>query len=142
MSPTGPTPSNTQPLSGHCLCGATRFEISPPFNFTGHCHCESCRRQTASPFTTFVGVPDGQWRWLGETPSHFSSTPGVKRFFCPGCGAPAAFQADWYPGEVHFYVALLDDPEAVTPANVFHRGEEISWVADARTLPDLVAPKK
>lgn len=122
-------------LTGHCLCGRTRFEITPPFHFVGHCHCDSCRRQTASAFTTFVGVPEGQWRWLGAAPAVYESTPGVRRSFCPGCGAPVQFAADRYPGEVHFYAALLDEPGVVTPTVSSHRDEHLPWAFGAELLP-------
>lgn len=115
-------------LKGHCLCERTQFEISPPFNFIGHCHCESCRRQTASGFTTFVSVPDGKWSWLGEVPSEYVSSPGRRRYFCPTCGAPAAYQDDGQPGETHFYLALLDDPNALTPNENYHSDEMLAWI--------------
>ena len=123
-------------LSGHCLCGRTRFEIDPPFLFIGHCHCDSCRRQTASAFTTFIGLAEGHWRWTGAAPSVYESSPGVRRYFCPGCGAPSAYQNDRdSPGETHVYAALLDDPGAVTPDVSFHREEHLPWAFGAEALP-------
>ncbi|WP_138468078.1 GFA family protein [Poseidonocella sp. HB161398] len=123
-------------LTGHCLCNRTRFELDPPFLFVGHCHCESCRRQTASAFTTFIGVEQGQWRWTGAPPVRYESGPGRTRWFCAGCGAPAAYANEVdSPGEMHFYAALLDDPEAVVPEMNFHPEEHLSWAFDAPSLP-------
>jgi hypothetical protein len=31
-------------LSGHCLCGAVRFEVEGPIRGVGMCHCSKCRR--------------------------------------------------------------------------------------------------
>ena len=46
--------SDAKKLSGHCYCGAIKFEVSGnPVN-VGHCHCESCRRHTASAMVTFA----------------------------------------------------------------------------------------
>ncbi|WP_186766324.1 GFA family protein [Phaeobacter marinintestinus] len=116
------------PLSGHCLCGAICFELQGPSNWVGHCHCESCRRATASPITTFIGHPDGQWRWSGEgTPVTYQSAPGVTRSFCGTCGSPITYATASIPGETHFYAALLEDPNAVTPTVHWHYDEHLDW---------------
>ncbi len=120
---------------GHCLCGAVTFAYDGPENWVAHCHCESCRRQTASPFTTFMGVPNGAWAWTGVTPSIYASSPGVKRYFCPTCGAPMAFEADRFPDEIHFYVSLLDDPSVLTPRGHVHWDERVAWVPVHDDLP-------
>ncbi|MEO0914692.1 MAG: GFA family protein [Pseudomonadota bacterium] len=120
---------------GHCLCGATRFAYSGPETWRGHCHCESCRRQTASPFTTFMGVPNGAWRWEGEAPQVYASSPGVKRYFCGTCGAPMAYASERFPDEIHFYASLLDEPADFTPQAHFHHSERLPWVHLADDLP-------
>ena len=115
-------------LTGRCLCGACSFALDGPHNFVGHCHCDSCRRATASPMTTFIGQPDGFWRWTGAPPATYRSSPGVTRRFCATCGSPLFYRSDTQPGEVHFYAALLDDPEAVTPSEAFHTDERLAWM--------------
>lgn len=114
-------------LTGHCLCRACRFELVDAHNWVGHCHCESCRRATASPVTTFVGHPDEGWRWLSERLCEYDSSPGRTRAFCKVCGSPLYYRSEAYPGETHFYAALLDDPEAVTPDKTYHADEALSW---------------
>ena len=114
---------------GHCLCRSVTFEYEGPENWRGHCHCESCRRQTASAFTTFMGIPNGAWRWTGAEPSFYASSPGVKRWFCSGCGAPVAYTSDKLPDEIHFYAALLEDPQDFDPTIHFHWDERLPWAA-------------
>lgn len=120
---------------GHCLCGAVRFEYAGPENWRAHCHCESCRRQTASPMTTFMGVPDGAWSWTGAAPAVYASSPGVRRMFCATCGAPVAYAADRFPGEIHFYAALLEDAARFEPRGHVHWDEKLPWLAIADALP-------
>ncbi|MEM7528370.1 MAG: GFA family protein [Pseudomonadota bacterium] len=120
---------------GHCLCGEVSFEYEGPELFRGHCHCESCRRQTASPFTTFMGVPDGAWRWTGREPAFYVSSPGRRRYFCPTCGAPVAFTDEAQPGEIHFYAALLEDHTDFVPEIHFHDEERVSWIELSDDLP-------
>ena len=120
---------------GHCLCGAVRFEYSGPENWRAHCHCESCRRQTASPFTTFMGVPNGAWRWTGLEPATYASSPGVRRRFCPRCGAPVAFEADRFPDEIHFFASLLEDAADFAPSVHVHWDERLPWAPVVDDLP-------
>ncbi|AKS44742.1 Uncharacterized conserved protein [Octadecabacter temperatus] len=121
--------------SGRCLCGGVHFEYESEELFCGHCHCASCRRQTASPFTTFLGVANGTWRWKGETPKVYESSPGQKRYFCGTCGAPVAYSSARWPDEIHFYAALLDDPGSFTPNEHYHWEERLHWAAPTDDLP-------
>ena len=120
---------------GHCLCRAVTFEYDGDELFRGHCHCESCRRQTASPFTTFMGVAHGTWRWTGDTPKVYASTPGVKRHFCGRCGAPVAYESDRFPDEIHFYASLLEDHADFVPQAQYHADERVAWLVGHESLP-------
>ena len=121
--------------TGRCLCGAIGFAYDGEENWRAHCHCESCQRQTASPFTTFMGVPNGAWRSTGAEPAIYESSPGVRRMFCPTCGAPVAYEADRYPEEIHFYASLLDDHSGFEPRGHVHWEERVNWVEPADSLP-------
>jgi hypothetical protein len=120
---------------GHCLCGAVTFEYSGKENWRAHCHCESCRRQTSSPFTTFMGVPNGAWRFTGEPPKVYVSSPGVRRLFCGTCGSPIAYEADRFPDEIHFYAVSLDDPTSFEPERHVHCDEQLPWIELNDGLP-------
>ena len=122
-------------IGGHCLCGATRFVLTGPHLWVGHCHCESCRRATASPFTTWIGHPNGQWRWTGEAPQSYASQPGNERGFCRTCGTPMFYRTQRFPDETHFYAALLDDPSMVQPQEHYHRAEQLPWLHLSDDLP-------
>jgi hypothetical protein len=77
-------------LTGGCLCGAIRFELSALPYTAGYCHCTRCQRRTgtaASPQARIEGsalqVLDGQdllraWR---------HPDGGFEKLFCAGCGA-------------------------------------------------------
>lgn len=118
-------------LKGHCLCRAITFEITGPYNWVGHCHCDSCRRGAGAPLVTFIGHPDGHWRWTGATPAAYISSPGNTRYFCSTCGSSVAYTSDRYPEEIHFHATLLDEPDQVTPTDIFHADERLPWMPDA-----------
>ena len=120
---------------GRCLCGAVAYEYDGPENWIGHCHCESCRRNCSAPFTTFVGVPNAAWRFIGIEPAAYASSPGVRRLFCPKCGTPVAYSAEKFPDETHFYLAALEDASGLAPAFHVFAGEQVPWVELADHLP-------
>ena len=121
--------------TGHCLCGAVRFAYDGPENWRGYCHCDSCRRATSSPVTAYMGVPNGKWRWTGAEPARFSSSPGVTWHFCATCGSHVAYQAERYGHEIHFFAALLDDPQEFAPRGHFHYEERLPWLTITDDLP-------
>ena len=125
----------TPPITGHCLCGRIRFQADAAPLWQAHCHCDSCRRATSSGFTSFLGIADGQWRWTGDTPATYTSSPGVTRSFCAACGSQMAFQSDAFPGETHFYAASLDRPDLYAPKMHVHISEQMPWVRLADGLP-------
>lgn len=120
---------------GRCLCRRVTYEYSGPENWRGHCHCESCRRNTSSPFTTFFGVPNEAYRFTGDKPSVYESSPGVRRLFCGTCGSPMAYDSDRFPDEIHFYAATLEDSSGFKPSFHVYCTEQVPWVELADDLP-------
>lgn len=101
------TPS--APLTGSCLCGAVRFELTGRPRPPVACHCSQCRR-TSGHYGVFTAVPLGDFR-LTETAGlkWFRSSEVAERGFCGECGASLF----WKPGG-RGYVAVaagsLDKP--------------------------------
>ncbi|AXT26489.1 GFA family protein [Ruegeria sp. AD91A] len=127
-------------MRGHCLCGSIKYEIDPPALSCVTCHCDSCRRQCAAPMTTYFAVRDGKWRWIGEGPKRFNSSPGVERSFCPHCGTPISFRSAKMSDVMHLYVATLETPEALQPTLHVSHEEKLSWLHLADGLPTCTGP--
>ncbi len=130
----------TDVTTGRCFCKKIRFEITHPIQACVNCHCESCRRQCSAPMTTYVGVQDAQWRWLGDAPKIFNSSPGVTRTFCDTCGTPLSFRSDRMSDVMHFYLAALDDPELFQPDLHVAIEEKLDWLAIDESLPGKIGP--
>ena len=113
---------------GRCLCGAVTFEYDGEVNWRGHCHCESCRRNCSAPMTTFFGVNNTQWRWTGEPPKAYRSSPKAMRYFCENCGTPMAYTHEKFDHETHFYAASLENPENFVPTVHFFYSEKLPWL--------------
>lgn len=123
------------PLTGGCLCGATRYEaVGEPFN-TAVCHCRTCQRAHAAPMVAFFSVKAADFRLLsGELADYASSDHAVRRF-CPKCGSQLLFDDARYPDEIDIATASLDDPAAVPPAFHIWASRRIPWVKLDDGLP-------
>ena len=128
-------PKLTPPFGGRCLCGAVRYICEGVPLWQAHCHCESCRRATSSAFTSFFGMADGTWRWTGEAPATYASSPGVSRDFCRRCGSPMAYRSAGFPEEMHFYAASLIDPSNYQPTEHVFIAESVPWIHLTDGLP-------
>lgn len=121
-------------FNGKCLCGRIRFEAEGEPLWVAHCHCNSCRRSTGAPVTTFVGFERERITITGERKT-FNSSPDVFRSFCAHCGTPLSYESERCPGEIHFYISVMDTPDVFKPQrHVFHE-EHISWLELNDDLP-------
>ena len=123
-------------LTGHCFCGAVKFEVIGDSDWVGHCHCESCRRQSGSVMTTFAGFNEAQVIFTGAMPNRYSRGDGVTRSFCGQCGSPVAYQSDDQPGQIHLQLGLFDDLERLTPRDHSFLNEKVSWLRADEHLPE------
>jgi hypothetical protein len=79
-------------LSGRCLCGTVKYDVSgTPLRFL-HCHCERCRRASGTGHATNILFKPGTVDWRG-TEGHVKrfKLPEAERFgtaFCTTCGGP------------------------------------------------------
>ncbi|TMA65684.1 MAG: GFA family protein [Deltaproteobacteria bacterium] len=77
-------------LTGGCLCGGVRFEITGEIGSPSFCHCLQCRRASGSAFATNAGISaaDFHLRAGADLVREYESSPGQFRAFCSRCGSP------------------------------------------------------
>ena len=101
-------------LSGHCLCGAVRFQTRGLLRDVIYCHCSQCRKGHGAAFASYASVPRDALRILsGESSIRaYASSATVKREFCSECGSTLFWSrstgefADW----VSIALGTLDTP--------------------------------
>jgi hypothetical protein len=120
--------------SGRCLCGGVRFEIGSDPLWVAYCHCASCRRHTASAVATFAGFAEDSVRFTQGEPRVYESSPKVWRSFCGNCGSPISYRSKRFPGEVHFYVGVMEHPDRYEPTAHVYFGEHVPWFDTRDTL--------
>jgi hypothetical protein len=78
-------------LTGSCLCGGIRFEISGPIAGIVQCHCSLCRKSSGTGSIATIRVAAEQLRWLSgeDLVRTFERLSGYGTAFCSVCGCPA-----------------------------------------------------
>ncbi len=121
--------------SGHCYCGAVQFEVTGEADWISHCHCESCRRHSASVVATFTGFHPAQVNFIADQPAKFTTDDEVTRSFCQRCGTPISYESPRWPGQIHLYLGIFNEPEKFRPKDHVYCAEQISWLKFGDDLP-------
>ncbi len=120
------------PMTGGCLCGAVRYEISGQPAMQAVCHCSHCQRQAGSAFSTIVGVPETAVTITAGAPSsyidHGESGKAVERQFCGTCGSPLFSIVEAAPGMTFVKSGTLHDTSFFQPTMHFWTRSMQSWV--------------
>jgi len=77
------------PLTGGCLCGGVRFELTAPPPGAGYCHCTRCQRRTGTGSSLQARIDGRTLRLLqGEALLKAWRHPdgGFEKLFCRECG--------------------------------------------------------
>ena len=76
------------PLTGGCLCGGVRYEISTPLTLAGYCHCKRCQRRTGTAASASAPVRAENLTVTGEELVRIWWPPeGFGKAFCSECGS-------------------------------------------------------
>ena len=51
-------------ITGTCLCGSVKFEVTPPFTAFRYCHCTRCQKASGSAHAANAFLPITQFKWL------------------------------------------------------------------------------
>ncbi|TIU25151.1 MAG: GFA family protein, partial [Mesorhizobium sp.] len=81
-----------------------------------------------------LGMRLEQINWSGDI-THYESSPGTFRGFCPSCGTRLYFRSDKWPSEVHVHAATMTDPAEYRPdAQVLMRSRA-KWLDRLQSIP-------
>jgi hypothetical protein len=127
------------PLTGGCLCGSVRFEVSQPLASAGYCHCTRCQRRTGTAAAASARVAPGSLRVLSgeELIRSFDPDDGFKKAFCSGCGSALWAQSPDDPDVVAVRLGTFDADPGIRPS--YH--QFVTYAAPWEPLPDDGLPR-
>jgi len=98
------------PVTGGCLCGAIRYEVTdPPFD-GGYCHCKTCRKAYGGLFGVWLGFKRAGFRITKGELRFYRTSELAQRGFCETCGSPVMYAYDGSEG-YGINAGSLDHPE-------------------------------
>ena len=104
--------SNSQPevLSGACLCGGVRYQISGARRNIINCHCENCRR-THGHIAAYTSVNQSDLVFDSQQTLQWyhDQSPNTYRGFCNRCGASLFWDARDGRNKMAVAAGSLDD---------------------------------
>lgn len=126
----------TSLITGRCMCGDVRYEISQPAIETALCHCRMCQRFTSAPFAAWAVFPPEAVRFTGTEPKYYNSSPIAERGFCGNCGSSLTMRWIREPSDIlAFLIPSLDHPEDFAPSLHLGIESQIPWLDMHDDLP-------
>ena len=98
-------------LTGGCLCGALRYEISGEIPMRFYCLCRTCQKVSGGAGNFSIGIEGKYFRYTKGTPRKYAHADGAPcREFCGDCGVHIAARSPKLPDGLVVKVGSLDDP--------------------------------
>jgi hypothetical protein len=133
------SPSMSEPLTGGCLCGAVRFELTEPPTIAYYCHCTRCQRRTGTAAAISARVAPGSVRIVSGEDRIRSFVPpeGLLKAFCADCGS-ALWATTRDDGEIAAVrLGVLDSDPGIRPS----ARQFTAYAAPWEPIPDDGLPR-
>jgi hypothetical protein len=127
-----------EPLTGGCLCGGVRFELTEPPVSASYCHCTRCQKRTGTAASPQARIVPGSIRVTGdELVRAYEPPDGFPKAFCSACGS-ALWSINPDTGHIaSIRMSLFDDDPGVRPS---YR-QFTAYAAEWESIPDDDLPR-
>jgi hypothetical protein len=127
------------PLTGGCLCGAVRYEVTEPLLHAGYCHCTRCQRRTGSAAAVSARVAPGSLRVTSgeELIRSFDPPDGFSKAFCSACGGALWARSRDDPDMIVVRMGTFDSDPGIRPS---YR-QFVAYAAPWEPIPDDGLPR-
>ncbi len=107
------------PLTGACLCGGVRFEVTEPLVSAGYCHCTRCQRRTGGGESVSARIAPGSLRILSgeELIKGYWPEEGFGKLFCSECGSGLWSQSPDDPEVKAIRLGTFDSDPGIRPTD-------------------------
>ena len=126
--------ADSEPLTGACLCGGVRFEITKPLGRAGYCHCTRCQRRTGTAASPAATLEPGSVRFVQgeELVKAWQPDGGFAKLFCRECGSALFTRAPGESEPAGVRLGVIDGDPGVRPD--YH--QFVDYAAPWEPIPD------
>jgi hypothetical protein len=107
------------PITGACMCGGVRYEVSEPFVDAHFCHCTRCQRRSGGAFAAGARAAPGSFRITDGKELLASFDPGDGgwiKTWCSNCGGHVFSQDPSDSNIVSARMGTLDGDPGIRPS--------------------------
>ena len=121
-------------LTGGCLCGGVRYELTEPPVSASYCHCTRCQRRTGSAASAQARIAPGTLRITQgeELVREWVPDDGWAKCFCSNCGGALWSHNDDDPPVYGVRLGTFDEDPGVRPS---YR-QFVAYAAPWEPIPD------
>jgi hypothetical protein len=129
----------TEKLTGGCMCGGVRFELTEAPVSALWCHCTRCQRRTGTAASISARIAPGSLKILqGEELLRAWTPPGgFSKVFCSDCGSQMWAQNPADPDVVAVRFGVFDSEPGIRPS---YR-QFVAYAAEWEPIPDDGLPR-
>jgi hypothetical protein len=116
-------------LTGGCVCGGVRFEVTEPFVSAGWCHCTLCQRRSGAPASASALTAPGSFRITQgeELVTEFTPPGGWTKAFCSVCGGHLYSRHPERRDALAVRLGLVDGDPGIRPQYRQHVASAAVW---------------
>lgn len=124
-------------VTGGCLCGNVRYELTDSALGSMLCHCRMCQKFSGAPILGGTTFQTEALRFTKGHPKFYQSSKIAERGFCGDCGTALLYRGliGIWTKWIMVFTASLDEPEDFPPT--YHLGIEstMPWLDIHDDLP-------
>lgn len=126
-------------LTGGCLCGGVRYEISEPLVSASYCHCTRCQRRTGTAASAQARVAPGSLRVVrGEgLIREWVPDDGWPKVYCSACGGALWSRSPTEAGLFSVRLGTFDTDPGIRP----QWRQFVAYAASWEPIPDDGLPR-
>jgi len=130
------TPSS---LSGGCLCGGVRYELTEAPVSASYCHCRRCQRRTGTAASAQARVAPGALRIVqgAELVREWAPADGWPKCFCSVCGSALWSRSPTDPDLFSVRLGTFDEDPGIRP----QYRQFVAFAAAWEPIPDDGLPR-
>ena len=126
-------------LTGGCLCGGVRFEVTEPPLFASYCHCTRCQRRTGAAASPQARLAPGSLRIVAgdDLIRAYGPPGGFPKVFCSVCGSALWSRHPTDDDIINVRLGAFDSDPGIRPS---YRGF-VAYAAPWEPIPDDGLPR-